>query len=67
MSVGYARVNIFIMEKTKEKDAVFVSAAAINFNSKEVKKAFEKNKEKKKEVAQLAKIDRSKLNVCISV
>lgn len=55
------------MEKTKQKSAVFVPAAAVNFNSKEAKKAFRKNDERKKELAQLAKIDRSKLNICISV
>jgi len=46
---------------------VIKPASSINFKSEEIKKSFEKVKEKKKELADLYKIDRSKLNICISV
>jgi hypothetical protein len=57
------------MEKKAEptKKIIINPASSINFKSEEIKKSFEKVKEKKKELAGLSRIDRNKLNICISV
>lgn len=67
MFVDIDNVKAFFMKKNKFFKNVFGTTAQVNFNSREIQKAFEKVKEKKKELTQLAKIDKNKLNICISV
>lgn len=55
------------MKKLMEEKVVITPAAAINFKSKEVKRALTKIKVQNKAISEQSKIDRKKLSLCISI
>lgn len=54
-------------QETKDYRIAVTPASAIDFKSEEIKRSFEKVKEKKKELATLYKIDQQTLNIRISI
>lgn len=54
-------------QENNNKKIIVTPASAIDFKSDEVKKSFQKIKEKKKELAELYKIDEKKLTIRISI